>query len=131
MKKAMLVSLVVVVSLLVMSGGVFAYGDGFGPQGSSVGCPREDLTEEEQARFEQVIENFRAKMEAIRNRLQSARETGDDDAFNQAHTERREAMNEKREALSEIVPEFAERYQNSGKEMRNCGREKGSGGFNR
>ncbi len=131
MKKAILFTLILVVSLLVMSSGVMAYGGGYGQQEGSENCPRETLTDEEQARFDKVIENFRSKMEAIRNRLQTARETGNKEAFDQAHSDRREAMNEKRESLSEIVPELSERFNNSGKAMRNGGWEKGNSGFNR
>ena len=130
MKKTILISAVVVLSLLVLSTSVFAYGGGFG-QGGYGSCVQENLTPEQQGQFQAVMENFRAKMEVIREKIFAARENGDTEAFEAAKEERLQVMEEKRAELSEIAPQFAERFQNCGRGMRNNGLTKGSGAFGR
>jgi Spy/CpxP family protein refolding chaperone len=132
MKKTLTVLALVVLSVLVLSSTAFAfYGGGFG-SGQNRFCFRETLTEEQQAQFEGIIEQYRAKMTALREKMFALRSAGDSEGFREAQAERYELMEQKREELSEIFPdEYAERFQNQncGRQMRNFGVQKGSSGF--
>ncbi len=130
MKKTIFTLAVVTLSLLILSTSAFAFGGGFG-QGRSDNCIQENLTPEQQTEFERIMETFRNRMGEVREKIVKARESGDNEAFENAKQERFQLMEEKRNSIIEIAPEFAERFQNGGRGMRNNGWEKGSGGFNR
>ena len=129
MKKTIIALVVVGLLLVSLTPTVLAYGGGFG-SGSKGTCIGSTLTEEQQAKFDAVIEPFRTKMLELREKMLAARESGNSELLAELRAERNELMLEKRAALSEILPaEYADRFQNGGQGMRNFGAEKGSGGF--
>ena len=129
MKKTVTVFALAALFILVLSSAAFAQSTGFG-SGQYGTCLRDTLDTEQQARFDQIIETYRAEMFKLREEMSKLRESGDIEGFQEAKAKRFTLMEEKRAALSEILPEeFAERFQNCGKGMRNFGVEKGSGGF--
>ncbi len=130
MKKTILTFAVITLTLLVLSTSAFAYGGGFGP-GSNGSCLREELTPEQQSRFDAVIENFRARMTELREKIFAARESGDSEAFAEAREERDQLMLEKQEQLGEIFPEAANRFSQCGRGMRNYGSSQGANGLQR
>lgn len=129
MKKTMIALALVLILALLLSTTVFAQSEGFG--GKRYGtCLRENLEPEEQARFNEIIAVYRAKMLEFREEMKRLRAAGDGEAFRAAMAKRFELMEEKRAALSEFLPEkFAEGFQNCGRNMRNYGVERGSSGF--
>jgi len=129
MKKTVTVFAIAALLLLVFTSAAFAQnaGSGGGQYGT---CLRDTLNTEQQARFDQIIETYRAEMFELREEMFKLRESGEVEAFQEAKAKRFTLMEDKRTALSEILPEeFAERFQNCGRNMRNFGVEKGSGGF--
>ena len=129
MKKTVTVFAMAVLLVLVFTSAAFAQNAGFG--GGQYGtCLRDSLDTEQQARFDQVIETYRAEMLKLREEMSKLRESGDIEAFRATRDRRFILMEEKRATLSEILPEeFAKGFQNCGKGMRNFGVEKGTGGF--
>jgi hypothetical protein len=117
MKKTFLTTAAVMLILLASTSMVFASnGGGNGPDYDS--CPKDSMAPEDVARFEEIIEEYQAKMAELR---------GNPDAFD----ERLQLKEAKRAALLEIVPaEFADRFGSFSTEkqgMRNGGVAKGSG----
>jgi hypothetical protein len=131
MKKTLALVAVITLTVLVLSSSAFAYGGGFsgGFGGSQSGnCIRLslDLDEEQQGQFDRIITEFREKMALVRDKLAAARNSGDNEAFQDARAERLELMEEKRDALAEFLPEeFADRFQGCGRDTRNFGAVKG------
>jgi len=115
MRKMLITVSVVVILMLAVSGAVFATG-GYGPCHDS--CPKVELTEEELASFNEVIEDYREEMQELR---------GDPEAREQ----RMELREEKLEKLLDLAPDrLADRFGNfneKGNSNRNFGAEKGSG----
>ena len=129
MKKTIIALVVVGLLLVSLTPSVIAYGGGFG-SGSRGTCIGGTLTEEQQAKFDAVIEPFRAEMLELRQEMFEARESGDYELLAELREKRNELMEQKRAALSESLPaEYADRFQNGGQGMRNFGAEKGAGGF--
>lgn len=129
MKKTIIALVVVGLILVSLTPSVLAYGGGFG-SGSRGTCIGGTLTEEQQAKFDEVIEPFRAEMLELRQKMFDARESGDYELLAELREELNKLMEQKRAALSEILPaEYADRFQNGGQGMRNFGTEKGTGGF--
>ncbi len=113
MKKALTVISITTVLLLAISGIAFAT-SGLGPDHDT--CPKDEMSEEELALFEEIIANYQAAMENLR---------GDPES----RDERTELKEDKRDRLLEIVPDgFEDRFGNFGeKGNRNFCREKSSG----
>lgn len=129
MKKTIIALVVVGLILVSLTPSALAYGGGFG-SGSRGTCIGGTLTEEQQAKFDEVIEPFRAEMLELRQKMFDARESGDYELLAELREELNKLMEQKRAALSEILPaEYADRFQNGGQGMRNFGTEKGTGGF--
>lgn len=129
MKKTIIALVVVGLLLVSLTPSVIAYGGGFGSDSRGT-CIGGTLTEEQQAKFDAVIEPFRAEMLELRQEMFEARESGDYELLAELREKRNELMEQKRAALSEILPaEYADRFQNGGQGMRNFGAEKGAGGF--
>ncbi len=129
MKKTIIALVVVGLILVSLAPSVLAYGGSFG-SGSRGTCIGGNLTEEQQAEFDAVIESFRTDMLALRKEMLAARESGDYESLAELKEVRNELMEQKRAALSKILPaEYADRFQNGGQGMRNFGTEKGGGGF--
>ncbi|MFO7951436.1 MAG: hypothetical protein R6U91_01310 [Bacillota bacterium] len=114
MRKILITVSLVVILMVAVSGVVFATG-GYGSGCDN--CPKAELTEEELARFEGVIEEYREAMEEFR---------GDPEA----QDERMELREEKRESLFDIAPDrFADcfgHFGEKGKGNRNYGAKKAS-----
>jgi len=118
---------VVLVILLATSSMAFAF-NGYG-QGCSSGL-QDSLTEEERSLFNEVIDDFKVKMAALRDQMRELRQEGRRDELQALREERNLLMEEKWEALNEIFPEeFADQFGKCGKGMRKSGWDKGSGGF--
>jgi len=115
MKKALTILSITMVLLLAISGIAFAT-NGLGPDHDT--CPKDAMSEEELALFEEIIADYQAAMENLRGEPES-------------RDERTELKEEKRDSLLEIVPdEFKDRFGNFGeknKGNRNFNGEKGSG----
>lgn len=127
MKKA-LVFLGIVMIFLMVTGSVALAFNGYGPGGGY--CLQDSLDGEDQARFNEIIENFREQMLALRERMLEARSDGDYEEFLEVKEERFELMEEKRDALAEILPdEYVGRFNHCGRGSRNSGWEKGNSGF--
>lgn len=129
MKKTIIALFVVGLILVSLTPSVLAYGGGFG-SGSRGTCIGGTLTEEQQVKFDAVIEPFRTQMLKLREEMFDARESGEYELLAELREELNKLMEQKRAALSEILPEeYADRFQNGGQGMRNFGTEKGGGGF--
>ncbi len=104
MKKTLVLAAVVMFVLLASTSMAFA-SNGNGPEYDL--CIKEFMSPEDVARFEAIIDEYRAKMADLR---------GDP----QVHDQRLSLKVEKRDALVEIVPdEFKDRFNNFNKEKQN------------
>lgn len=127
MNKALTAIAVVLVILLATSSMAFAF-NGYG-QDCSSGL-QDSLTGEERALFNEIIDDFKVKMTALRDQMRELREEGNRAALQALREERNLLMEEKWEALNEMLPEkFADQFDRCGKGMRKSGWDKGSGGF--
>ena len=115
MKKALTILSITMVLLLAISGIAFAT-NGLGPDHDT--CPKDAMSEEELALFEEIIADYQAAMENLRGEPES-------------RDERTNLKKEKQDSLLEIVPDgFEDRFGNCGEKSkgnRNFGGEKGSG----
>ncbi len=101
MVKALKITAFVLLLLMVTSSMAFA-NNGIGPDHET--CPKDEMTSEEVALFEEIIAIFREAMEKLRG-------------VPGMHNERLELKEDKRDRLQEIVPEgFKDRYDNFNKE---------------
>ncbi len=128
MKKILAASAVSLLALFLISTSVFAFGGGFGP--GQEPCLQDVLDDDQKAVFVEIMEEFRAKMEALREELWNLRAEGDYEAFREKQEERVEIRTERNEKLSELLPEeYSSRFQNCGGGMRHHGLEKNGGWF--
>jgi hypothetical protein len=67
----------ITIIFLALFSTAFAYG-GFGCCGQQGACLRDSLSEEEQPRFEKIIEQFQNKMFELREKMLDFRKNGDD-----------------------------------------------------
>lgn len=127
MKKTLIILGVVMIFLVATASVALAF-NGYGPGGGY--CLQDSLAGEDQTRFNEIIENFREQMFALRERMSEARSEGDYEEFLEVKEERFELMEEKRDALAEILPdEYVGRFNHCGREGRNSGWQKGNSGF--
>lgn len=129
MKKTLIITALLLSATLILAAPAFAFG-GYGGGGEGAACLKEQLTAEQAAQFEAVIEQFRENMAILREKMEELRAHGDFEALRELRDERHELMQERREALSEILPaDLIENFRDSCRGMRNNAREKGTGGF--
>lgn len=129
MKKTLLTLTMAAIFVLALSSTAFAFG-GFGGYGQGGACPRDFLNEEEQSRFEGIIEQFQDNMLELREKMHALRESGDYEGLQEVREERFKLMEERRDAVGSAFPELAERSQNFEQRKGYC-RGGNGGGFNR
>lgn len=119
----------VILILIVPASSASAYG-GFGG-GPAEDCLRSGLDEGLQDQLESIISGFRQQMTLVREKMTTARNSGDTEARDAARERRLQLMEEKRAALNEILPEeMTDRFEHPCKGMRNFGAARGKGNNN-
>ncbi len=129
MKKILFLLFVASLLIVTFSSAAIAF-DGGNSAASYEDCAKEMLDNEDRAKFETIINDFREKMSELRETMLIFRTEGKYEEFREKHAERLELMEEKVDALNDILPEeIANRFQAKGREMRHNGWDKKSGGF--
>lgn len=129
MKKILFLLFVASLLIVTFSSAAIAF-DGGNSAASYEDCAKEMLDNEDRAKFETIINDFREKMSELRETMLTLRTEGKYEEFREKHAERLELMEEKVDALNDILPEeIANRFQAKGREMRHNGWDNKSGGF--
>jgi len=129
MKKILFLLFVASLLIVTFSSAAIAF-DGGNSAASYEDCAKEMLDNEDRAKFETIINDFREKMSELRETMLIFRTEGKYEEFREKHAERLELMEEKVDALNDILPEeIANRFQAKGREMRHNGWDKKNGGF--
>lgn len=111
MTRTFKITAIVLLLLMVTSSMAFA-NNGNGPDYEI--CPKDEMTSEEVALFEEIIAKFREAMEKLRG-------------VPGMHHERLELKEDKRDSLQEIVPEgFKDRYDNFNREAQHSRQSNGN-----
>lgn len=129
MKKILFLLFVASLLIVTFSSAAIAF-EGGNSASSYEECAREMLENEDRAKFESIINDFREKMSELRETMLTLREEGKYEEFRERHAERSELMKERVDALDDILPEdIANRFQSKGREMRHNGWDKKGGSF--